>query len=164
MTIDDIKQELGTRSFLFNGTLKELSKLLYKNEQIMQATTGTLNSRLGVLVATNLRVLFVSRIMFGVTTEEFAYDKITSVETEYGMRYSLTLTVLGVRKKFADVTKETSVALAQHVKNILYKQNTPHNTTQADPIEQIERLAKLRDQGILTEDEFNAKKKQLLGI
>ena len=33
-----------------------------------------------------------------------------------------------------------------------------------DPTEQIRNLAELRDQGILTEDEFTAKKKQLLGI
>ena len=33
-----------------------------------------------------------------------------------------------------------------------------------DPVEQIARLAQLRDQGILTEDEFAAKKAQLLGI
>jgi putative oligomerization/nucleic acid binding protein len=33
-----------------------------------------------------------------------------------------------------------------------------------DPTEQIKNLAELRDQGILTEEEFTAKKKQLLGI
>lgn len=35
---------------------------------------------------------------------------------------------------------------------------------QDDMVIQIERLAALRDQGILTEEEFSAKKKQLLGI
>lgn len=33
-----------------------------------------------------------------------------------------------------------------------------------DAIEQVKKLAELRDQGILTEAEFDAKKKQLLGI
>ncbi len=33
-----------------------------------------------------------------------------------------------------------------------------------DAIEQIKKLAELRDQGILTEAEFDAKKKQLLGL
>jgi len=31
-------------------------------------------------------------------------------------------------------------------------------------IAQLEKLAKLREQGIITEDEFNAKKKQILGL
>ncbi len=35
---------------------------------------------------------------------------------------------------------------------------------QKDPVEQIKQLAELRDQGILTEEEFTAKKAQILGI
>lgn len=34
----------------------------------------------------------------------------------------------------------------------------------ADSIAQLEKLAELRDKGILTEEEFSAKKKQLLGL
>ncbi len=33
-----------------------------------------------------------------------------------------------------------------------------------DNLSQIEKLAELRDKGILTEEEFSAKKKQLLGL
>jgi len=33
-----------------------------------------------------------------------------------------------------------------------------------DPAAQIEELGKLKDQGLLTEEEFTAKKKQILGI
>ena len=35
---------------------------------------------------------------------------------------------------------------------------------QADPTAQLQQLAQLHDQGILTDEEFAAKKKQLLGI
>jgi hypothetical protein len=34
----------------------------------------------------------------------------------------------------------------------------------ADPAAQIQQLAQLKDQGLLTEEEFAAKKKQILGI
>ncbi len=37
-------------------------------------------------------------------------------------------------------------------------------TEEPSYIDELERLAKLRDQGILTDDEFAAKKKQLLGL
>src|SRR5215218_7702732 len=36
--------------------------------------------------------------------------------------------------------------------------------SEPDYVSELERLAQLRDQGILTDDEFEAKKKQLLGI
>jgi hypothetical protein len=35
---------------------------------------------------------------------------------------------------------------------------------ESDPYAELEKLARLKDQGILTEEEFEAKKKQLLGI
>ena len=40
---------------------------------------------------------------------------------------------------------------------------TPAPSTD-DSVEQLNKLAELRDQGILTEDEFTAKKKQILGL
>lgn len=52
----------------------------------------------------------------------------------------------------ADVEPDTAVA------------PPPAPAAQADFITQLERLAALRDQGILTDDEFEAKKKQILGL
>ena len=40
----------------------------------------------------------------------------------------------------------------------------PPQSEQADYIQQLKDLAQLRDAGIITEDEFEAKKKQLLGL
>lgn len=40
----------------------------------------------------------------------------------------------------------------------------PAAAPQDDLVSQLESLAKLRDQGILTDEEFSAKKAQLLGI
>jgi Short C-terminal domain len=40
----------------------------------------------------------------------------------------------------------------------------PAAAEEPDYVAELERLAKLRDQGILSDEEFEAKKKQLLGI
>lgn len=37
-------------------------------------------------------------------------------------------------------------------------------TAQDDTVAQLQQLAQLKDQGILTQEEFDAKKKQILGI
>ena len=42
-------------------------------------------------------------------------------------------------------------------------QEAPPAEPAEDPIEQIKKLAELRDQGILTEEEFSAQKAKLLG-
>jgi hypothetical protein len=43
-------------------------------------------------------------------------------------------------------------------------QAAPPPPPQDDTVAELEQLARLRDQGILTEDEFAAKKRQILGI
>jgi hypothetical protein len=40
----------------------------------------------------------------------------------------------------------------------------PAASAQQDDMAEIQRLAAMKDQGILTEEEFQAKKKQILGI
>jgi hypothetical protein len=37
-------------------------------------------------------------------------------------------------------------------------------STSDDSIDQLKQLAELKDQGVLTQDEFDAKKKQILGL
>lgn len=42
---------------------------------------------------------------------------------------------------------------------------TPQTNTAIDPqVEQLQQLSQLKDQGILTQAEFDAKKKQILGL
>jgi len=43
-------------------------------------------------------------------------------------------------------------------------QSSPLKTAPADYLSELEKLGDLRDKGIITEDEFQAKKKQLLGL
>jgi Short C-terminal domain len=43
-------------------------------------------------------------------------------------------------------------------------QAAPPPAAEADPYAEIEKLANLKAQGIITEEEFEAKKKQLLGL
>jgi len=43
-------------------------------------------------------------------------------------------------------------------------QSSPPQATQADYLSELEKLGELRDKGIITEEEFQAKKKQLLGL
>lgn len=43
-------------------------------------------------------------------------------------------------------------------------QQAPAQPAQDDTVEQLQQLAQLKDQGILTQEEFDAKKKQILGL
>ncbi|WP_207748316.1 SHOCT domain-containing protein [Clostridium beijerinckii] len=53
-------------------------------------------------------------------------------------------------------------ALSEELKN--YVQVTKKSTSTESVADEIRKLAELKEQGILTEDEFSSKKKQLLGL
>ena len=57
---------------------------------------------------------------------------------------------------------------AEYVSQVAYQEPPPGQAPaaggEADYMAELEQLAKLRDQGILTPDEFEAKKKQILGL
>ena len=44
------------------------------------------------------------------------------------------------------------------------RSSPPEETTEPDYTAELEKLAKLNTQGILTDEEFSAKKKQILGL
>lgn len=44
------------------------------------------------------------------------------------------------------------------------QEQAPQPASQDDVVAQLQQLAQLKDQGILTQEEFDAKKKQILGI
>lgn len=54
-------------------------------------------------------------------------------------------------------------AAAQQPQEV-YEQPAAPTAAQDPVVAQLEQLAQLKDQGILTQEEFDAKKKQLLGI
>jgi hypothetical protein len=73
--------------------------------------------------------------------------------------------------KYADqdaaYVQQQAAAAETGVEQVAYAppQAAPQATSaEPDYMEELEQLAKLRDQGILTPEEFEAKKKQILGI
>ena len=65
-------------------------------------------------------------------------------------------------RRLAQQQKHANQAAAQQ--EAAAEQAAPAAAPQDDLATQLESLAKLRDQGILTEEEFSAKKAQILGI
>jgi hypothetical protein len=63
---------------------------------------------------------------------------------------------LGVREDFSSPQDQPAAQAAEPA--------PASAASQPDYVSELERLAQLRDQGIITDDDFEAKKKQILGI
>jgi transcription initiation factor TFIID subunit TAF12 len=60
--------------------------------------------------------------------------------------------------------QEQDAQLADQQQQAAYEQPPPAAAGEPDYMAELEQLAKLRDQGVISDEEFEAKKKQLLGI
>lgn len=120
----------------------------------------------GQFILTNMRACFYRKGFLGEVFETIPIEKITSVETLSRMGYRV-IRLHTSHDELAFKTFESKEDFDNVYGHIESSRNTPLSSTPqslvSTPIpEQIRQLAELRDAGILTEEEFVAKKTQLL--
>ena len=77
--------------------VSELSNILWDDESIVDIVDGRYENRQGILVATDSRLIFISKKgLFGVKVEDFPYSKISTIRYATGMwRGSITIVTSG---------------------------------------------------------------------
>lgn len=176
---DSLKRVDGISGFLGRKEIKELPSILWEDELPETLVQGNYNNSIGVLFATNKRLLFVDKGMLGgLKVEDFPYDKITSIQYETGILMGrLTIFASGNRAEITQCDKKLVRAFGEFVRartsgSLESKAPTkqassmPANSATSDNtndvLTQLERLAKLRDQGILSGHELEEQKAKLL--
>jgi hypothetical protein len=160
--------------------VEKASEHLDDGEEVVSAVLGQYETeragqdsvRKGVLVATDRRVVLYAKKLGGYELESFPYDNISSIEMgkQMVMGHSIKLFASGneVRLKWIDKKQDVPVfisAVRGRMKGgIGSGTGAPAQAAEQDVSEQIRKLAQLRDDDILTDDEFQAKKTQLLGL
>ena len=178
-TLEDVKTQIksidGISKFLGFKEIKELPNILWENENIENMISGTYNNGSGILVATNSRLIFVDKgLIFGLKVEDFPLDKITSIQYSTGILLGkLTIFASGNKAIIDNVDKVQVRVFGDFVRNKISAESSeePVKTdfsanenvqNQDDIVSKLERLAKLKEQGVLTEEEFLELKKKLL--
>jgi hypothetical protein len=167
--LDQIKKQIqelkltNTSSLLNRKEIGELPEILAQNEIIDNIAQGTYNNGLGILVSTNRRLLFIDKgILYGLKVEDFALDKISSIQYETGLLLgAIKIHASGNIAKIENIEKSIARSFSEFVRN---KISQPKETTNSEPdiLDQLGKLAKLKENGILSEEEFNNHKKKLL--
>lgn len=178
-TLDEIKEQIngldGVSRFVSRKEIKELPHILWEDENVEDILPGTYNNGNGILVATNSRLIFIDKgLVFGLKVEDFPLDKITSIQYSTGLMFGkLTIFASGNKAVIDNCEKVRVRKFGDNIRNkITAKSNpepAPSNSStnndsqgQDDVVSKLERLAKLKEQGILTEQEFLDQKKKIL--
>ena len=131
---------------------------------------GTYGAGTGLLVLTDRRLLFLKDGIMSKTTEDFPMEKISSVQWSSGIGLgTLTVFASGNKAEIKNMHKDNGKQIADTIRERLTS-TTAHSpmrevtgaTPQPDTYEQLAKLGQLRDAGVLTTEEFDTKKAELL--
>lgn len=150
---------------------------LEDDEEIIDYLYGTYESkrfgqdslRNGVLIATDNRIIFYGKKMMGYDLETIDYHRISSIDYNKGpLSGNLKIYTSGNDIEFSTSMEHNARDLMRLIKE---KQNAPKEETTTivnspgkSPAEEIKEYKELLDMEIITQKEFDAKKKELLDL
>ncbi len=155
--------------------VKKLPEYLHGGETVLAMTGGITGGKAGLLVATDRRALFVAEGVINHSFEDFPYDRINTVTSTRGMVFgSILINTAGAARVVEQVAKgeaeKVAAILRERVEAVTRERYTqpavspPPTAAPAHGIAgELRDLATLRDEGVLTDEEFAAEKARLLG-
>jgi len=173
--INEIKNQIknldGVSKFLGMKEIKELPNILWEDEKVEKLVQGIYENANGILVATNKRLIFIDKSLLGkLRVEDFPYDKISSIQYQAGWIYgNITIYSSGNKAKIGNIDKKQTGNFAEYIRARISGSKehasapTPHTAVSSDDvISKLEKLANLKERGILSEEEFLEQKKKIL--
>jgi hypothetical protein len=106
------------------------------------------------------RIVKFQKRWTGNVVEEIALKSVTSVEVSKGLLPTVTVYASGNNITFKVGVEAQKIAAT-------IRELIPHSSSRSsavDPVSQVEKLAQLLEKGLLTNEEFEKKKRELLGL
>lgn len=178
-TLAEVQQQIkalgDTDTFGTKKEIKCLPDIMYDDETVLGLTSGLMDGNTWLIVCTERRVIFLDKgMIYGLKQRETALEKINSIEHKLGMVFgSITIWDGASGMQIKNAMKPTVKPFVDAVNNAIAKMkagNTPAAAPAApapaadedDVVSRLERLAALKERGILTDDEFLAQKAKIL--
>ena len=147
--------------------IKRLTEHLWEGEAVERMTTGSYGNGTGLIVLTDRRLLFVQDGVMSKRSEDFPLEKVSSVQWSSGLALgTITIFASGNKTELKNVNKDDGKEIVDVVRaRVTGPKATPPTTAgtaHPDIIGQIKQLGELKDAGVLSQQEFETKKAELL--
>lgn len=191
MTVLEAVEKSKTKVLLNKGSVKAAQKMISPSEEILWAQIVLVDATpsknkfdtdvkifntdglSGVIVITDQRILFVQHMLGQGTSKEIRLSSVRSLDTQT----TATLTFLritsmsdlivtyGKNREITNLRNAINDALARkEAENTPAAQKKDDDVLDDSDVAQLAALKKLYDDGIITDEEFAAKKAQILNI
>lgn len=168
MTIEEVLKKNKFSTAMVKGSIKASEKRISNNENIIFAIPIDINNqkKVGILTITDQKILFVHNALGIGFSKEIPLSTIQSIDSKTG-------TV--IRKETVVITGLTDtiyftqlIEITNKIKNAIYEAQsyekiTP-STASFSSADELKKYKELLDTGIISQEEFDFKKKQLLGM
>ncbi len=177
-TLEQVKQQIRNlpEKYIFY-TKKEINylpEILIEGEEIRALTSGYVGSRTVLAVCTNRRILFLDKGMFfGLRQWQMGLDRVQSIDGNYLILFgniriwdgASAVNMSMVWAQSIDPFIKATRTAIDEFRKIAFREvvGGAPSTPATDIASQLERLVKLKEQGHITEEEFQAQKKKMLG-
>lgn len=154
------------------GARRELHKLpehLWEGETCEMVLKGTYGGGNGILALTNQRIMFLKEGIINSKSEDFPLKNVSSIQFKKGTLFgSITIFASGNKAEIGNLDKVNGQDFVDEVRQRISAVasspvNAPPAPTAPDPLDQLKKLAELRDAGVLTPEEFAVQKTKILG-
>lgn len=185
-TLEQVRKQIDNLPdryvFYTQKEIRYLPKILGEGEEILALTSGYLDGRTWLAVCTSRRVLLIHRGMFfGLRQIQMNLDRIQSIDSSFtiffgSLRFWDGANSVGInlvlKSSIAPFVRVTQDAMDRYKRQMAYDvantvTSAARSTAGASPslklTDELERLAKLKADGHLSEEEFLAAKNKLLG-
>lgn len=153
------------------GTKKEflhLPKILADGETPIAVASGMMNGNTWLIVLTNSRVIFLDKgLLYGLRQVDVRLNDIASVSCETGLLLgSITISTTATNYTISNVIKRAVNPFTNMVNDARNPAiSTPPDTNKStNKLDQLERLAALKEKGVLSDDEFLSEKAKILAM
>lgn len=168
--VDDQLAKLDSKKRLGVGKeLNHLHEVINDGENILGHTRGFYDGDTWLICITDRRVLFIDKGMIsGMKSTEIPLDSVGSVNYETKMMGgNITINSSGTERKIGKMRKQDVKDISNLISEAAAKMKKGlHSGGSAAPqeskMDELKKLAELKDSGVLTEDEFNEQKAKLL--
>ena len=146
--------------------IRHLANVLDADELVHAIGVGQYSNKAGIVVLTGTRLFFMEKSMLGSEAmTEFSLEAIGAISLSKKMTgETLTIAHSGTSAAITALGHGQGDSIVRAFRQLKEQQRTPSAppASPIDPIAQIERLADLLSKGMLTDEEFQAQKTQIL--
>lgn len=163
-----LAKEIGDDRFFTKKELNYLPEILQDGEVIITFTSGVMNGNTWIITLTDRRIIFLDKgMIFGLKQEFVPLNKVNAVSCTTGLIFGNIIITDGAKDRVITyVLKGTVKFFTNKVQIALDAINNKSKSTKPiadDPYERLEKIANLKNKGIITEEEFQKEKDKILG-